>query len=50
TKVTDDPLVNPIRELAYLPKGVIEGHEAPHTAKRAGKRPEEIVEAASEQK
>ncbi|MFN7714488.1 MAG: NAD(P)H-quinone oxidoreductase subunit I [Pseudanabaenaceae cyanobacterium] len=43
TKVTDDPLVTPIRELAYLPNGVMEGHEVPHTAKRAGSRPEEIV-------
>jgi NAD(P)H-quinone oxidoreductase subunit I len=50
TKVTDDPLVTPIRELAYLPTGVIEGHEVPHTAKRAGLRPEEIAEAASEAK
>lgn len=50
TKVTEDPLVTPIRELAYLPKGVMEGHETPHTAKRAGLRPEEIAEAASENK
>ncbi|NEP44068.1 MAG: NAD(P)H-quinone oxidoreductase subunit I, partial [Okeania sp. SIO2H7] len=32
------------RELAYLPKGVVEGHEVPHTAERAGKRPEEILD------
>ncbi len=50
TKVTEDPLVTPIRELAYLPKGVTEGHEVPHTTKRAGLRPEEIAEAASENK
>jgi NAD(P)H-quinone oxidoreductase subunit I len=30
--------------LAYLPKGVMGGHEVPHTAPRAGKRPEDILE------
>ncbi len=43
-KVTDDPMVTPIRQLAYLPKGVMGGHEVPHTAPRAGKRPEDILE------
>lgn len=43
-KVTDDPMVTPIRELAYLPKGAIDGHEVSHTAPRAGKRPEEILD------
>jgi len=47
TKVTEDPMVTPIRELGYLPKGVMEGHEVPHTAKRAGKRPEEILEESN---
>jgi NAD(P)H-quinone oxidoreductase subunit I len=47
TKVTEDPMVTPIRQLAYLPKGVMEGHEVPHTAKRAGKRPEEILEESN---
>jgi NAD(P)H-quinone oxidoreductase subunit I len=28
----------------------MEGHETPHTAKRAGLRPEEIAEATSENK
>jgi NAD(P)H-quinone oxidoreductase subunit I len=46
-KVTDDPMVTPIRELAYLPKGVMEGHAVPHTDKRAGKRPEEIIDELS---
>jgi len=46
-KVTDDPYVAPIRELAYLPKGVMEGHEVSHTERRAGKRPEEIIEEAA---
>jgi NAD(P)H-quinone oxidoreductase subunit I len=47
TKVTEDPMVTPIRELAYLPKGVMEGHQVPHTAPRAGKRPEEILEESN---
>jgi NAD(P)H-quinone oxidoreductase subunit I len=47
TKVTEDPFVTPIRELAYLPKGVMEGHEVPHTARGAGKRPEEILDEES---
>jgi len=42
--VTQDPMVQPIRGLAYLPKGVMEGHEVPHTERRAGLRPEEILE------
>ncbi len=45
-KVTDDPMVTPIRELAYLPEGDLTGHEVPYDqAKRAGQRPEEIVAA-----
>jgi NAD(P)H-quinone oxidoreductase subunit I len=43
-KVTDDPMVSPLREFAYLPKGVNDPHEVPHTARRAGLRPEEILE------
>jgi NAD(P)H-quinone oxidoreductase subunit I len=43
-KVTDDPMVSPMREFAYLPKGVSDPHEVPHTARRAGLRPEEILE------
>ncbi|WP_396426439.1 NAD(P)H-quinone oxidoreductase subunit I [Leptolyngbya sp. FACHB-261] len=43
-KVTEDPMVTPIREFAYLPKGVVDGHEVPYTARRAGLRPEEILE------
>ncbi len=49
TKVTDDPMVTPIRELAYLPKGVMEGHKVDHSSRRAGKLPVEIIEAAQEQ-
>ncbi|PSB05184.1 NAD(P)H-quinone oxidoreductase subunit I [Merismopedia glauca] len=43
-KVTDDPMVTPLREFAYLPKGEHEPHDLPANAMRAGKRPEEIVE------
>jgi NAD(P)H-quinone oxidoreductase subunit I len=43
-KVTDDPMVTPLRELAYLPKGVVEPHDLPAGSRRAGLRPEEIIE------
>lgn len=43
-KVTNDPMVQPMREFAYLPKGVIDPHTVSHTEKRAGLRPEEILE------
>jgi NAD(P)H-quinone oxidoreductase subunit I len=42
-KVTQDPMVTPLRELGYLPKGVIEPHDLPKGAARAGKLPEEII-------
>jgi NAD(P)H-quinone oxidoreductase subunit I len=45
-KVTDDPMVTPLRELAYLPKGVLDPHDLPDSARRSGLRPEEIVEQA----
>ncbi|MBE9076707.1 NAD(P)H-quinone oxidoreductase subunit I [Romeria aff. gracilis LEGE 07310] len=41
-KVTDDPMVTPLRELAYLPKGVMNPHGLPAGSRRAGQRPEEI--------
>jgi NAD(P)H-quinone oxidoreductase subunit I len=41
-KVTQDPMVTPLRELAYLPKGVIEPHDLPKGSQRSGKRPEEL--------
>jgi NAD(P)H-quinone oxidoreductase subunit I len=43
-KVTNDPMVTPLRELAYLPKGVFDPHDLPADAQRAGQRPEEILE------
>jgi NAD(P)H-quinone oxidoreductase subunit I len=42
-KVTDDPMVTPLRQLPYLPKGVMDPHELPAGSVRAGKRPEEIA-------
>ncbi|MER3476958.1 MAG: NAD(P)H-quinone oxidoreductase subunit I, partial [Leptolyngbya sp. ERB_1_2] len=46
-KVTNDPMVTPLREFAYLPKGVNEPHDLPAGSRRAGLRPEEIVEKGS---
>jgi len=43
-KVTNDPMVQPMREFAYLPKGVVDPHTVSHTERRAGLRPEEILE------
>jgi NAD(P)H-quinone oxidoreductase subunit I len=43
-KVTEDPMVTPLRELGYLPKGAMDPHDLPANAQRAGQRPEEIVE------
>lgn len=42
-KVTNDPMVTPLREFAYLPKGINDPHELPEGSVRAGKRPEEIL-------
>lgn len=43
-KVTNDPMVQPLREFGYLPKGAFEPHEVPQDARRSGLRPEEILE------
>lgn len=48
-KVTQDPMVTPLRELVYLPKGVIEPHDLPPGSRRAGQLPEEIVKKAEKQ-
>ncbi|MGF1482185.1 MAG: NAD(P)H-quinone oxidoreductase subunit I [Cyanophyceae cyanobacterium] len=51
-KVTQDAMVTPLRELAYLPKGIVEPHDLPAGSQRAGKHPEDIleeIEAAQEQ-
>ena len=44
TSVTSDPSVFPLRELAYLPKGVMDPHGVPATHPRAGKLPEQVLE------
>ncbi len=44
TKVTQDPMVTPLRELAYLPKGIMEPHDLPKNSPRAGSFPEDLVE------
>lgn len=42
-KVTEDPMVTPLRELAYLPKGVMDPHDLPAGSQRAGRLPKDIV-------
>ncbi|MDF5707728.1 MAG: NAD(P)H-quinone oxidoreductase subunit I [Nostoc sp. S4] len=43
-KVTNDPMVTPLRELVYLPKGVLEPHGLPADAPPAGVRPQDLAE------
>ena len=45
-KVTQDPMVTPLREYAYLPKGVHDPHDLAAGSRRAGKLPQEILEEA----
>lgn len=47
-KVTDDPMVTPLREFAYLPSGVMSPHDLPAGSRRAGKTPAEIIEETQE--
>jgi len=35
-KVTQDPMVTPLRELGYLPKGIVEPHDLPAGSQRPG--------------
>ena len=42
-KVTEDPMVTPLRELAYLPKGVLDPHDLPKGSQRAGRSPQDIL-------
>ena len=44
TNVTTDPSVKPLRELAYLPKGVLDPHEVSSSDVRVGKLPEEVYD------
>jgi len=43
-KVTEDSMVTPLRELVYLPKGVMNPHGLAPDTRRAGMLPEEIIE------
>lgn len=47
TKVTEDPMVTSLKELGYLPKGVMDPHDIPEDSPRAGKHPQDIVETQS---
>ena len=44
TNVTTDPSVIALKELAYLPKGVMDPHELDENSPRAGKLPAELLE------
>ena len=45
TSVTSDPAVVPLRELAYLPKGVMDPHGVPDTDPRVGKLPSQVLDS-----
>jgi NAD(P)H-quinone oxidoreductase subunit I len=47
TSVTSDPAVFALRELAYLPKGVMDPHGVPDTDPRAGKVPESVATSSA---
>ncbi|MCY7277873.1 MAG: NAD(P)H-quinone oxidoreductase subunit I [Phormidesmis sp. CAN_BIN44] len=49
-KVTQDPMVTPLREFAYLPKGTFDPHDLPVGSRRAGLRPEEILDQEPKEK
>ncbi len=44
-KVTDDPMVTPMKQFAYLPNGVLNPHDLAAGSRRAGKSPQEIVDS-----
>ena len=44
TNVTSDPTVKSLKELTYLPKGVMDPHEISATDPRVGKLPEEVLD------
>ena len=50
TSVTSDPSVRPLRELAYLPEGVMDPHELPKSQKRAGTLPSQIIKKLQKEK
>jgi len=43
TSVTTDPSVQPLRELGYLPAGVMDPHDVPADQPRAGQLPEQVL-------
>ncbi len=50
TNVTTDPSVKPLRELAYLPEGVMDPHDINPNQKRAGNLPSEMLNLIKESK
>tara|TARA_B100000945_G_scaffold104063_1_gene82303 strand:+ start:462 stop:1088 length:627 start_codon:yes stop_codon:yes gene_type:complete len=44
TNVTSDPTVKSLKELTYLPKGVMDPHEVPAAEPRVGKLPNEVLD------
>lgn len=48
--IHSDPMVTPLRELAYLPKGVLDPHGLPEGTRRSGSLPEELLEGLSAEK
>ena len=44
TNVTSDPTVTSLKELTYLPKGVMDPHDVPSSDPRVGKLPEEVLD------
>ena len=44
TNVTSDPTVKSLKELTYLPKGVMDPHEVSDSDPRVGKLPEEVLD------
>ena len=48
-KVTNDPMVTPLRELIYLPEGVMEPHDVPLDAPRAAAFPQDLIEEKQEE-
>ncbi len=50
TSVTTDPSVQPLRELAYLPKGLMDPHDVSANQPRAGKLPAEVLKTLSRSK
>ena len=41
--VNSDPMVQPLREFAYLPKGRFDPHDLPAGSRRAGQLPEDLL-------